>query len=114
MQKGISPTDWAVFLSTFPEAESAQTAAQELVKLGLSACVQIVGPVSSVYVWQGKVESALEWRLEAKIPTGSFAAVCDRLRPLHPYQTPEMILVPVTGLSPDYQAWLEEIKPTPL
>ena len=69
----------------------AERIATELVDRRLAACVQIVGPVRSVYRWQGKVEHAEEWLCLAKTSAERYAAVEAAIRELHSYECPEII-----------------------
>lgn len=86
-------------------AEADQIAAH-LVERRLAACVQVSGPITSTYRWQGKVEMGDEWLCVAKTSEALFAAVESAIRALHSYQTPEIIATPIVAASADYLAWL--------
>ncbi len=93
-------------LTTTPTLALARSLAGSLVEERLAACVQVVGPVQSTYRWQGRVISSREWLVVAKT-TGSrlrrlFSAVTSR----HPYDTPELIALPVAVGSKRYLDWL--------
>jgi periplasmic divalent cation tolerance protein len=88
--------------------EEAQRIAAVLVERRLAACVQIVGPVQSVYRWQGRVERADEWLCLAKSASSQFAAVEAAIRELHSYECPEVIAMPITAGSAAYLAWLAD------
>jgi periplasmic divalent cation tolerance protein len=101
----------AEFLQITTTADSrpaAETIASELVNRRLAACVQIVGPVHSVYRWQGAVERADEWLLFIKTAASRCAAVESAIRELHPYEQPEIIATPIVAGSEGYLAWLAE------
>ena len=72
-----------------------------------AACVQIVGPITSIYRWQGKIESSEEWRREAKSRQECYARIEATIRGLHPYEVPEIISLPIVAGSADYLRWLE-------
>lgn len=91
---------------TFPDRESAARVAQTLVEEALAGCVQIAGPIHSVYQWQGKVESADEWLCLIKTAASRYAQLEQRIRQMHPYQVPEIIAVPISLGSADYLKWL--------
>jgi periplasmic divalent cation tolerance protein len=91
---------------TFPDRESAARVAQALVEEALAGCVQIVGPVHSVYRWEGKIESADEWLCLIKTAASRYAQLEQRIRQLHSYQVPEIIAVPISAGSSDYLKWL--------
>ena len=87
--------------------EEAERIARELVETRLAACVQIVGPISSTYRWQGKIETDEEWQCWAKTRGDLFARVEEAIRRIHPYEVPEILAVPVVAGSARYLAWLD-------
>lgn len=93
---------------TTPDAESALRIARELVARGEAACVQRVGPITSVYTWQGETEQAEEWLLLVKTTDEAFPAVRDTVQELHSYDVPEIVAVPVTRALDPYAAWVRE------
>lgn len=90
--------------TTTAAIEDAERIAQALLDEGLAACVQI-SQIHSRYVWKGKVERADEQLVVIKT-AAHFEAVRARLRALHPYETPEIIALPVLAGDPDYLAWV--------
>lgn len=88
--------------------EEAERIAMALVERRLAACVQIVGPVHSVYRWQGNVEQADEWLCQAKTTRDRHDAVEAAIRELHSYDCPEIIAVPIVAGSTAYFQWLNE------
>ena len=81
---------------------------RDLVSSGLVACGQVDGPVSSLYRWRGKVEQAEEWRAVLKTTQDAAPRVVGAIRSAHPYETPEIVVTPVTGGDPDYLAWVAD------
>jgi periplasmic divalent cation tolerance protein len=77
-----------------------------LVEQELAACVQILSPMTSVYRWQGQIERATETLLLIKTLPDSYPAVETAIKTHHPYQTPEIIALPITAGAEDYLAWL--------
>jgi periplasmic divalent cation tolerance protein len=98
---------WQVTTTVATGAE-AQRIAAALVEERLAACVQIAGPIASTYRWQGTVEQATEWYCHCKTTRARYPALEARLRELHPYETPEIIAVPIVAALPAYLAWIEE------
>jgi periplasmic divalent cation tolerance protein len=92
---------------TAPDAATATRLAHLLVEERLAACVQVVPAVMSVYRWQGAVETAQEHLLLAKTTAATFAAIRDRIRSEHPYDTPEVLAVPVVDIDAGYAAWAD-------
>jgi periplasmic divalent cation tolerance protein len=86
--------------------EDAERIARALVEARLAGCVQILGPVTSVYRWKGKIETAGEWLCLIKSREDLYGAVEGAIRSLHPYETPEIIALPMTTGSRDYLDWL--------
>jgi periplasmic divalent cation tolerance protein len=92
--------------TTASSGEEADRLADALIERRLAGCVQIVGPVCSVYRWQGAVERADEWLLLIKTSRDAYAAVEAAIRELHSYECPEIIATPVESGSPAYLQWL--------
>ncbi len=94
--------------TTVATREAAERIAAALVAERLAACVQVAGPIASTYRWQGAVERATEWYCHCKTTRARYPALEMRLRELHPYETPEIIAVPIVAGLPAYLAWIEE------
>lgn len=98
-------------LSTVGSEEEAERIAAALVERRLAACVQIVGPISSHYRWQGKVEHAQEWLCLAKAEAARYGDLEAAIAELHPYDEPEIVATPIVAGSAGYLAWLsKEVK----
>ena len=93
--------------TTFPDQGGAQRAAATLVEERWAACAQVAGPVESTYRWEGKIERATEWYCHLKTTLARAPGLRARLRELHPYHTPEIIVLPVVDGDPDYLRWIE-------
>ena len=91
---------------TVPDEETARAIAHRIVEARLAACVNLLGPIHSVYRWEGKVEAADEWALIAKTVASSFRSLRDRIRALHPYDCPCIVALPVTGGWPAFLDWI--------
>jgi periplasmic divalent cation tolerance protein len=96
-------------ISTTTETkEQAQKIAQYLVEAKLAACVQITGPITSIYRWKGKVENAQEWFCLIKTTDDLYNKVEAAIKDLHTYETPEIIAVPIVKGSKEYLNWIEK------
>lgn len=93
--------------TTVEEAEQAETIGKLLVEENLCACVQVGGPVSSVYRWRGRVENEREYLLTAKTTRPRYAELRARLLQVHPYELPEIVVVAVRA-DAAYAGWVEE------
>ncbi len=89
-------------------ADEARRIAAALVEQRLAGCVQIVGPVESIYRWLGQVERAQEWQLWIKTRSSLFAEVERAIRELHSYDVPEVLALAVAEGSESYLSWLRE------
>ena len=97
-----------VVLVTAGSADEAGRIGNALVAERLAACVNVVGPIRSIYRWEGKVEDAEEWLLVVKGRRADVPALDARVRALHSYDVPEALAIPVYGGSAAYLAGLDE------
>jgi periplasmic divalent cation tolerance protein len=93
-------------LSTFPDADTAQRVAREIVELRLAACGNVLPQIHSVYRWQGKVESADEALAIFKLSVNRYAEFETKLRSLHPYDVPEIVSCKIDRGFPEYLRWV--------
>ncbi len=99
-------TQLIVTLCTCPDKDTAEKIARLLVEGALAACVNIVPNITSVYSWQGQIESADEYLLIIKAPASGYTAIEAAIRAQHPYELPEIIAVPVQYALPEYLNWI--------
>lgn len=101
-----------VALVTAPDAETGARIARTLVEERLAACVNVVPGVRSIYRWEGRVEDDDEVLLVVKTRADRAQALEARVRALHPYDLPEVLLLPTAGGSEPYLAWVaREVAP---
>ena len=93
-------------LTNLPDEASAEALATALVETRLAACVNRLAPCHSGYRWQGNIERAMEIPLLIKTDSARYPALEAAIRTQHPYETPEIIALPITHGLPDYLAWL--------
>lgn len=107
----MTPADIpAVLVSTSVDSEAAAAAiADAVVGERLAACVHVAGPVASVYRWQGQVAHATEWTCQMKTTPERAEALVARIRSLHSYEIPEILVTPVRSGEPAYLAWIAEM-----
>jgi periplasmic divalent cation tolerance protein len=99
-------TDRRIVLTTTGSRAEAERIARKLVEARQAACVNIVGPIQSVYRWKAAVETASEWLLLVKTTAQAAGAVQDSIRRLHSYELPECVEIAVEGGSAEYLAWI--------
>ncbi len=97
-----------IVMSTAGSREEAQRIARALVERRLAACVNVTGPIESVYWWKEAVESAQEWLLIVKTAADRFAEVRDTISELHSYELPECIQLPIETGSEAYLQWIDD------
>jgi periplasmic divalent cation tolerance protein len=95
-----------VVFMTAANADEARRIADRLVEVQLAACVQILPEIESVYRWKNEVQREKEVLLLAKTTDDRFDELEKEVRAMHSYETPEIVAVPVTGVSEPYRAWL--------
>jgi len=94
--------------TTTDSQQAAMSIAQDLVATRFAACVQVSGPVTSVYRWEGDIETNTEWICTAKTTRQLYARVEQRIRILHSYDEPEILAVEISQASAGYQKWLRD------
>lgn len=102
-----APTALTVLTTTDSHAK-AEELARSAVEARVAACAQISAPVTSVYRWQGAVETAEEWQVLFKTSQDRYEALEAHIKARHSYDTPEIIATPVVRGSADYLRWVAE------
>ncbi|ADE54618.1 divalent-cation tolerance protein CutA [Coraliomargarita akajimensis] len=92
--------------TTIGSESAACELARELIACGLVACVQLEGPVRSMYKWDGRLCDEVEWRLMLKFAEAQSEAVEAKILHLHPYVTPEWVVVRADQVSLQYLNWV--------
>ena len=95
-----------IVITNAPSREVALEIARALVERKLAACVNVLAECTSVYRWQGKLETAREIPLLIKTRAEIYDEVEAAVRSLHPYELPEILAVPVERGLPDYLEWV--------
>lgn len=102
----MAEPDVVVVTTVIDDRAAADRIAGELVAARVAACVQVSGPVSSTYWWQGQVESAQEWTIAAKTPKERAGALVDAIVAAHSYDVPEVLVTDVLGGHTPYLEWV--------
>ena len=95
-----------VVLTNLPDLAAASKLAQLLVEQRLAACVNVQAQCSSVYRWQGRIETATEVPVLIKTVASRYALVEAAIRANHPYELPEIVSVPVLAGLREYLDWV--------
>jgi periplasmic divalent cation tolerance protein len=99
-------SDCIVCLVTVGSQPEGERIAEALVAEQLAACVNILGPLRSIYRWEGAVQRDEEFLLIIKTRAELFARLAAQVQALHSYRTPEVISLPITAGSAAYLDWL--------
>lgn len=99
-------TEALVVFMTAGSTDEARRIADHLIDARLAACVQVLPEIESVYHWKGEVRREREVLILAKTTGGQFEALEAAVRAVHSYETPEIVAVPIAGISPPYRKWL--------
>lgn len=98
-------SDHVVVSSTVDSENSAVELARDVVAAHLGACAQIV-PITSIFRWNGGVQTEREWRIEIRTSAAIVRALVEHIRGKHSYEVPEIIVTPIIGGSEAYLDWL--------
>jgi periplasmic divalent cation tolerance protein len=100
-----STTPLLLVTTSSDDRAALERIAETLIELRLAACVQISGPITSYYRWDGALARSSEFLMTAKTHSGQFTAVEAAIRRQHNYQLPEIIATPFAA-SQDYRQWV--------
>lgn len=108
MVESPETTECLLVITTVDAEDTAGLLAKEAVEQRLAACVHVLSAGRSVYLWQGQVEEAREHTLLIKTTVARYGALQEWLVQRHPYDTPEIIALPITAGLPDYLDWIRQ------
>ncbi len=102
-------TNVVLVLTTLP-ADHADAAAfaGALIEEHLAACVNVLPVMTSIYRWKGTLEQNREQQLIIKTTADRIVALEAKIRAMHPYDLPELLVIPVRAGSAEYLAWVQE------
>lgn len=100
--------DLILVLTNLPDRDTATRLARVLVETRAAACVNILAACTSVYRWQGEIESAEEVPLLVKTRASLYPQVEQTIRAHHPFELPEIVSVPVSAGWPAYLRWVAD------
>ncbi len=95
-----------LLLTTWPDKSSAEQAARHWVNKKLAACVNILPSMLSIYHWEGKLNQGSEHQLVIKTAQSKSEALKQAILKQHPYECPEILILPCNGGHQDYLNWI--------
>lgn len=99
--------------TTVATRDEAEKLALDIVDARLAVCAQIDGPITSFYIWGGRVEQASEYRLTFKFLPDQSAELEKRVHAHHPYETPEWVTAMAENVSEKYLSWARASRTNP-
>lgn len=103
---GLEPQHVVLAQTTVPDLMLAKYVAHQLVEDGIVACANLAPIGLSMYMWQGELQGDEEITLTFKTTVARLPELADRLRAQHPYDLPELIVLPVAGGFTAYLDWV--------
>ncbi|HET8750605.1 MAG TPA: divalent-cation tolerance protein CutA [Sphingomicrobium sp.] len=94
--------------AVFASAEEAERIGRTVVEEQLAACVNILGPIKSIYRWKGEIEAAEEVAAIFKTHHWRSDALIERIAGLHSYDVPCIVSTPIDKILGSYAEWVEE------
>jgi len=97
--------------TTVPKLNDAKQISDRILNKKLASCVQIIGPIKSIYWWKNKIEKKEEWLCIIKTRKKLFKIIEKFIKNIHPYEVPEIIATPIINGSIEYFNWIyNEVK----
>jgi periplasmic divalent cation tolerance protein len=97
-----------VVLTTVGNSGEGESLARSIVEAKLAACVQILPKMTSVYFWEGKVQTEPEHLLLIKTLEEKFDELSEFIKTNHSYEVPEIVAIDAVNVSEDYLRWLQD------
>ena len=102
------PDPAIIVVTQVPDRAVATDLARMLLERRLAACVNVGAPVESIYHWRGRIETAEEIPVVIKTRSVLYSEVEAAVRDIHPYDTPEIIAIPLVAGDARYLAWIAD------
>ncbi len=93
-------------VTAFPNKKSARRLTSGLIGKRLAACVQILGPVESHFIWKGARRRQREWICIIKARAAAYKPIEAKIKKMHEYETPEIVSFRIGAGSKEYLAWI--------
>lgn len=104
--EGTIMTEYIQVITTVEHRIDAEKIVKSLLEKRLAACAQIIGPMTSYFHWQGKLDSAQEYLCLIKSRNDLFGELEAEIKNIHPYEVPEILTTQITKGGSDYLNWL--------
>ena len=95
-------------ITTMNSKETIERIGRQLLEKRLVSCVQIMGPIKSIYRWKGRIEEKEEWLCVIKSRKSFYKVIEREIKRLHTYEVPEIIAIEIDNVLPEYSRWVME------
>ena len=102
-------SNYIQIITTVSQLNEAKIIADNILDKKIAACMQIIGPIKSIYWWKNKKENQEEWLCIIKTKKHLFKIIEKIIKKLHPYELPEIIATPIINGSKEYLKWIDNI-----
>ncbi|MBT5048951.1 MAG: divalent-cation tolerance protein CutA [Rhodospirillaceae bacterium] len=102
------PQEQRLIYMTAGSADEASAIGEALVGEHLAACVNLIEGMRSIYRWQGQIQRDTETVIIAKTTEDRVAALTERVKALHSYDTPCIVVLPIEGGNAEFLKWISE------
>lgn len=96
-----------LLITTVPDIHLGKSIANKIVQEHLAACVNIIGPIVSIYSWKDKICDEQEYILFIKTDNKKQEMLFNRIKELHSYEVPELITIKINDIGEEYWEWLK-------
>lgn len=100
--------DYIQVMTTVDKKKEASKIIDHVIRKRLTACVQLIGPITSTYWWKEEIEEAEEWLCLMKTRRDLYESLEETIQACHPYEEPEIMAVPIIAGSLGYLSWVDE------
>lgn len=101
-------SEMIIVLTTVPNPKEAESLARKILENRLAACVQVLPPMKSFYLWEGAIQADSEYLLLIKTLPEKYFALEHFIKSNHSYSVPEIVAIKAEKVSADYFKWLKE------
>ena len=98
-----------IVLTTVPDIAAGESLAEKIVEARLAACVQLLPKMTSIYIWEGKVQKETEHLLLIKTLPEKYDALVSFITEHHSYDVPEIVAIDTERVAQPYLEWVESV-----
>ena len=104
-------SEFGMLITTIDNKADGYQLVKQVITNKLAACGHITEPVTSTYFWDGQINHSQEWECVFKTTGSNFDRLSAFIKEHHPYDVPQIIIIPIVGGDPEYLGWIRENVP---